>query len=124
MWQNITKNTYVHSTGEGKEASNKKAQVKEDHTTSSPEDWLLPSIGSDLRLDCKRGATIHQLKKKKKQREREREREKRETQQKQQTRTGKKKRREKKERGLTLLSLSTDPSIVFCLQWVHPEDPK
>ena len=31
-----------------------KARIKKNHTTSSPDDWLLPFLGSDLRLDCKK----------------------------------------------------------------------
>ena len=31
-----------------------KAQIKKNHTTSSPDDWLLPFLGSNLRLDCKK----------------------------------------------------------------------
>jgi len=74
MWQNIKIYKYiyiyiyiyVHSTRKRKKANNKKAQLKEAHTTSSPKDWLLAPLGPDLRLDCKKEATIHQLKKKEK----------------------------------------------------------
>ena len=31
-----------------------KARIKKNHTTSSPDDWLLPFLGSDFCLDCKK----------------------------------------------------------------------
>ena len=32
----------------------KKAQTEEGHTTSLPDDWLLPLLGSNLCLDCQK----------------------------------------------------------------------
>ena len=72
----------------------KKAQTEEGHTTSLPDDWLLPLLGFDLRLDCKKKKknNNHSLV----ERERERHSNSNELLQ---------NKREKKERGLAFLSL-------------------
>ena len=79
-----------------------KARIKENHTTSSPNDWLLPFLGSNLRLDCKENN--HSLV--------------------QENNNKLQHKREKKERGLAHLSLSTGSPSLFCLLRVCLEGPK
>ena len=50
---------HMYTAPENNGSKQKKAQIEEGHTTSSPDDWLLPLLGSDLRLDCKEEMTIH-----------------------------------------------------------------
>ena len=56
--------THKYTAPEMSGSKQKNAQTEEGHTTSPLGDWLLPFLGSDLRLDCKKEITIHQLKEK------------------------------------------------------------
>ena len=56
--------TYKYTEPKKGESKQKKAQTEEGHTTSLPDNWLLPLLGSDLRLECREKITIHQLKEK------------------------------------------------------------
>ena len=84
------------------ERKQQKARIKENHTTSSPDDWLLPFLGFDLRLDYKENN--HSFV--------------------QENNNKLQHKREKKEKGLALFSLSTGSPSLFCLLRVRPEGPK
>ena len=71
------------------ERKQQKARIKENHTTSSPDDWLLPFLGFDLRLDYKENN--HSFV--------------------QENNNKLQHKREKKERGLAILSLSLSLSL-------------
>ena len=101
--------TYKYTEPEKSGSKQKEAQTEEGHTTSSPDDWLLPLLGSDLRLDCKEKIIIHQLKEKG-----------RDTV----TVMNHYKIKERRKKEVLPFSLSTDSPMIFCLLWVHLEGPK